>query len=86
MNGGWTEDWTLIADSEVVRPSGVDDPKVMPTDEDIAAAEAGAEFPVALSDSPVRYVRLVITETWNPDQLYRISFGELHFFYYTPQE
>ena len=87
VNGGWTEDWTLIADSEVVRPSGVDDPKVRPTDEDIAAAEAGAEFPVnELSDSPVRYVRLVITETWNPDQLYRISFGELHFFYYTPQE
>lgn len=86
VNGGWIEDWTLLADSEVIRPSGVDDPKVMPTDEDIAAAEAGAEFPVALSDSPVRYVRLVITETWNPDQLYRISFGELHFFYYEPQE
>ena len=86
VNGGWIEDWTLLADSEVIRPSGVDDPKVMPTDEDIAAAEAGAEFPVALSDSPVRYVRLVITETWNPDQLYRISFGELHFFSYTPQK
>ena len=87
VNGGWIEDWTLLADSEVIRPSGVDDPKVRPTDEDIAAAEAGAEFPVnELSDSPVRYVRLVITETWNPDQLYRISFGELHFFYYTPQE
>lgn len=86
VNGGWIEDWALLADSEVIRPSGEDDPKVMPTDEDIAAAEAGAEFPVALSDSPVRYVRLVITETWNPDQLYRISFGELHFFYYTPQE
>ena len=86
VNGGWIEDWTLLADSEVIRPSGVDDPKVMPTDEDIAAAEAGAEFPVALSDSPARYLRLVITETWNPDQLYRISFGELHFFYYEPQE
>ena len=86
VNGGWTEDWTLLADSEVIRPSGVDDPKVRPTDEDVAAAEAGAEFPVGLSGSPVRYVRLVITETWNPDHLYRISFGELHFFYYTPQE
>ena len=85
VNGGWTEDWTLLADSEVIRPSGVDDPKVRPTDEDVAAAEAGAEFPVRLSDSPVRYVRLVITETWNPDKLYRISFGELHFFYYTPE-
>ena len=94
--GSWLEDWTLLADSKVVRPSvdvptcpvvnGEDNPDYVPTDEDIAAAEAGAEFPVELSDSPVRYVRLVITETWNPDQLYRISFGELHFFCYTPQE
>ena len=96
VDGAWLDDWTLLADSEVVRPSvnvptcpvvnGEDNPDYVPTDEDIAAAEAGAEFPVELSDSPVRYVRLVITETWNPDQLYRISFGELHFFCYTPQE
>ena len=84
VSGGWIEDWTLLADSEVIRPSGVDDPKVSLTDEDIAAAEAGAEFPVELSDSPVRYVRLVITETWDLQERYRISFGELHFYSYTP--
>ncbi len=96
VDGTWLNDWTLLADSEVIRPSvnvptvpvidGEDNEYYVPTAEDFAAAVAGAEFPVTLSGKPVRYVRIVITETWNPDQLYRISFGEMHFFYYTPQE
>ena len=96
VDGGWLADWTLLAESEVVRPSvnvptvpvidGEDNEFYVPTAEDFEAAVAGAEFPVALSGLPVRYVRILITETWNPDQLYRISFGEMHFFSYTPEE
>lgn len=96
VDGGWLADWTMLAESEVVRPSvnvptvpvidGEDNEFYVPTAEDFEAAVAGAEFPVVLSGEPVRYVRILITETWNPDQLYRISFGEMHFFSYTPEE
>ena len=91
MDGGWLDDWTLLADSEVIRPSS-NTPTVsgqenwVPTAEDYEAAAAGFEFPVDMEASGVRYIRIVITETWNPAQQYRISFGELHFYQYTPEE
>lgn len=91
VDGGWLDDWTLLADSEVIRPSS-NTPTVsgqenwVPTAEDYEAAAAGFEFPVDMEASGVRYIRIVITETWNPAQQYRISFGELHFYQYTPEE
>ena len=92
--GGWLQDWTLLADSEVIRPS-INVPTVkgdqtgtdwIPTAEDFEAAANGFEFSVDMEASPVRYLRIVITETWDPSLRYRISFGELHFYYYTPEE
>ena len=94
MDGGWLDDWTLLADSRVVRPS-LDVPTVkgdqtgtdwIPTAEDFEAAAEGFEFPADMTASPVRYLRLVITETWDPGKRYRISFGELHFYQYSPEE
>ena len=90
--GGWLNDWTLLADSRVVRPS-LDVPTVkgnqegtdwVPTAEDFEAAAEGFEFTIDRSLPAVRYVRMVITETWDPYERYRISFGELHFYSYTP--
>ena len=92
--GGWLEDWTLLADSEVIRPS-INIPTVkgsqtgtdwVPTAEDFEAAAEGFEFPVAMDAAPVRYLRIVITDTWDLQKRYRISFGELHFYKYTPEE
>lgn len=94
VDGGWLDDWTLLADSRVVRPS-LDVPTVkgdqtgtdwIPTAEDFEAAAEGFEFPADMTASPVRYLRLVITETWDPGKRYRISFGELHFYQYSPEE
>ena len=93
VDGDWLDDWTLLADSEVIRPS-YNGPTVsgsgitnwVPTAEDYEAAAAGFEFPVDMEASGVRYVRIVITETWDPLERYRISFGELHFYQYTPEE
>ena len=90
--GGWLNDWTLLADSRVVRPS-LDVPTVkgdqegtdwVPTAEDFEAAAEGFEFTIDRSLPAVRYVRMVITETWDLQERYRISFGELHFYSYTP--
>ena len=93
VDGGWLNDWTLLADNRIVRPSQ-DVPTVqvsgqsgdywIPTEEDYKAAADGFEFAIDRSLSPVRYVRMVITETWDLQERYRISFGELHFYSYTP--
>ena len=92
VDGGWLNDWTLLADSRVVRPS-LDVPTVkgdqegtdwVPTAEDFEAAAEGFEFTIDRSLPAVRYVRMIITETWDPYERYRISFGELHFYSYTP--
>ena len=94
VDGGWLDDWTLLADSRVVRPS-LDVPTVkgdqtgtdwVPTAEDFEAAAEGFEFAIDRSLPAVRYLRLVITETWDPSKRYRISFGEMHFYQYTPEE
>ncbi len=95
VNGEWLNDWTLLADSEVIRPSlnvptapvsGSDLPANywVPTAEDYEAAAAGFEFEIDRNLPAVRYVRIVITETWDTLERYRISFGELHFYSYTP--
>ena len=56
----------------------------IPTEEDFEAAAEGFEFAIDRSLPAVRYVRMVITETWDLQKRYRISFGELHFYSYTP--
>ena len=93
VDGGWLNDWTLLADNRIVRPSQ-DVPTVpvsgqsgdywIPTEEDYKAAADGFEFAIDRSLPAVRYVRMVITETWDLQERYRISFGELHFYSYTP--
>ena len=91
VNGGWLSDWTLLAESEVVRPiqnvptvpvSGQSGDYWIPTAEDFEAAAAGFEFEIDRDLPAVRYVRIVIPETWDPLERYRISFGELHFYSY----
>ena len=95
VNGGWLQDWTLLdGDGEVIRPSQ-NVPTVkgsqtgtewIPTAEDYEAAANGFEFEIDRDLPAVRYVRIVITKTWDPQARYRISFGELHFYSYTPDE
>ena len=93
VDGAWLDDWTLLADSEVIRPSqnvptipvsGQSGDYWIPTEEDFEAAAEGFEFAIDRSLPAVRYVRMVITETWDLQKRYRISFGELHFYSYTP--
>lgn len=92
LKGTWRTDgsWTKLADCSVQRPSGktttcfwydegcVDD--AIPTAEDYEAAANGHEFAADIDAPKVRYVRIVITRTWNYFNRQRISFGELHFY------
>lgn len=95
INGSWRTDgsWTKLADCSVLRPSGrtatcfwydegcIDE--ALPTVEDYEAAAHGHEFATDLNAPEVRYIRIVITKTWNYFNRQRISFGELHFYEYT---
>jgi hypothetical protein len=56
----WINDWTLLADCEIVKPSGL--PMGTLSDEDWAAANAGHEFYVL--STPVRYIRFAVASTW----------------------
>lgn len=94
LNGSWRTggNWTKLADCSVLRPSGrtatcfwydegcIDD--ALPTVEDYEAAAHGHEFATDLEAPEVRYIRIVITKTWNYFNRQRISFGELHFYEY----
>lgn len=60
-SGDWSE-WTKIMDCEIIKPSG--SPSGTVTDEDMAAAEDGHEFVFDLSQEPIRYLRIVILNTW----------------------
>lgn len=61
QNGDWSE-WTKIMDCEILKPSG--SPSGTVTDEDITAAEVGNEFAFELTQSPLRYIRIVINSTF----------------------
>lgn len=60
-SGDWSE-WTKIMDCKIIKPSG--SPSGTVTDEDMAAGENGHEFTFELSQPPMRYVRIVILDTW----------------------
>lgn len=60
-SGDWSE-WTKIMDCEVVKPSG--SPGSTMTDLDMLVADNGHEFAFELSQTPARYVRVIILSTW----------------------
>ena len=62
QSGTWRDDWTLIGDFEVVKPSGL--PLGQETEEDIAAEKAGFEYMVEPGIGEFRYLRFVVKETW----------------------
>lgn len=61
QSGDW-EEWEKIMDSEITKPSNL--PIGTMTDEDVIAAEDGAEFIFELTQEPLRYIRIVIHSTW----------------------
>jgi len=58
----WTKDWQLLANCEVIKPSG--SPAGTNTAEDLAAEEAGFNFDFVEDAPKIRYLRFVVWETW----------------------
>jgi hypothetical protein len=61
QDGNW-DSWIKIASCEIIKPSGT--PGTTNTDEDVAAAQAGFEVAFPLEMEAVRYVRIVVLNTW----------------------
>lgn len=61
-NGPWRDNWILLGDFEVVKPSGL--PIGQETEEDKAAEKNGFEFMFESGVGKVRYLRFVVKETW----------------------
>ena len=62
-DNSWKADWKLLAECEVIKPSG--SPRGTNTPEDIAAHYAGFEFEFTQDVPKVRYIRFVVNETWS---------------------
>ncbi|MDR3246997.1 MAG: DUF4959 domain-containing protein [Prevotellaceae bacterium] len=69
----WKQDWTLIADCEVIKPSRT--PLGELTNEDRAQADAGHEF--YLQNVKVRYLRFSVTSTWIGDKDNTVTIHEI---------
>ncbi len=58
----WKQDWKLISECEVIKPSGS---RVgTNTEEDLAASRAGFNFDFKENATNIRYLRFVVKETW----------------------
>jgi hypothetical protein len=59
----WKNDWELLGDYEVVKPSG--SPFGTVTADDKAASDAGFSFPFPLESEQVRYLRFAVKKTFS---------------------
>ena len=62
---GWKDDWVLLKDCEIVKPSG----SGPLTQSDIDAVFAGHEFEIPIDMPPVRYVRFQLESNWGGNTL-----------------
>jgi hypothetical protein len=74
-SGDWSS-WTLLADCESIKPSGL--PVPQNTDEDIARARNGEDFIIPIDVQPVRFLRFLVKRTWADGGNFQI--GEVEIF------
>jgi len=70
VNGGFADDWVLLADCYAFKPSGDDNPV---SEEDMEYATRGHYFEFPADAPPVRYVRFYVEEVWNPSGYFHFS-------------
>jgi len=68
--GGWKDDWILLADCYSFKPTGENNPI---TQEDRDYANRGFETEFSLDTPPVRFIRFHVTETWGGGNMVHVS-------------
>jgi hypothetical protein len=61
-SNAWKDDWTLLAECEVIKPSGM--PPGTNTPEDLAAHNAGFDYDLRQDVPKMRYIRFEVHDTW----------------------
>jgi len=61
LTGNW-DSWTKLGDCESIKPSGL--PMGQINDEDRVVATNGEDFSFLSSNPKIRYLRILVTETW----------------------
>jgi hypothetical protein len=74
-SGDWSS-WTLLADCESIKPSGL--PAPQNTDEDIARATNGEDFIIPIDAQPVRFLRFLVKRTWADGGNFQIGEVEIY--------
>lgn len=74
--GEWANDWEKLASCVTNQPSGGGIESI--TEEDIAYAQKGFSYPLNPNKAKIRYVRILIYETW--DNSVNTGIGELTFY------
>lgn len=74
-SGDW-QNWTLLIDGTSVKPSGL--PLGQNSNEDIHVAENGEDFINSPLNPKVRYIRILVTQTWSGGDNFQIS--EIEFY------
>jgi hypothetical protein len=75
MDGDWSG-WTLLAQCESVKPSGL--PLGQTNDEDLAVGQNGEDFPIPVVAAPLRYLRIKVLETWANGDNFQIGEIEVY--------
>ncbi|MDR0541871.1 MAG: DUF4959 domain-containing protein [Dysgonamonadaceae bacterium] len=60
----WKNEWIMLGDFEIKRPSGNTAPISTPTGDDLVAAQEGFDFGVQRGSGTVRYLRFVVKTIW----------------------
>jgi hypothetical protein len=61
QNGSW-DNWTLLGEYEVIKPSGL--PSGQTSNEDVIVAKAGQSYSIPLGTPKMRYLRIESKENW----------------------
>lgn len=69
-NGEFDDSWTLLLNTEIIKPSGL--PIGQTSQEDIQAIDSGHEFELPLGIPTVRYIRIRVTENWTRTQSFYV--------------
>lgn len=76
LNDGDLSGWTLLGDFEVIKPSGL--PYAQENNDDLIAAQDGADYEIAIDKPAVRYLRIECEENWAGGQYMAVSEVEVY--------
>ncbi|WNH10975.1 DUF5000 domain-containing lipoprotein [Thalassobellus suaedae] len=76
LNDGDLSGWTLMGEYEVIKPSGL--PYAQEDNNDLVAAQDGADYEISIDKPAVRYLRIECLENWAGGEYMAVSEVEVY--------